>query len=82
MEWGTTGNIGTYLKEHEDFNKKLSALSIRTSKGDKIMASVARMFEVGYFTEEKLIKWEKKAETDTAWVEVKTVFNKLWKNIQ
>ena len=41
-------------------------------------AAVARMWESGFFTEEKLIEWEKKDGGDQTWAAVQTYFGGLY----
>ena len=43
-----------------------------------MVAAVAWMWESGFFTEEKLIEWEKKKEVDQNRVEVQSYFGELY----
>ena len=44
------------------------------------MAVVARMWELEFFTDKNLIKWEKKEVANQTWANVKTYFTELYKS--
>ena len=77
-EWDTTKNIALYWKALDNHTIRLKSQSIATSNSEKVTAAVARMWESGFFTEEALIKWEKKTEAEQTWDEVQTYFGELY----
>ena len=62
--WDTTSDINIYWKYLDNLTKKIEARDIATSGNEKFSVAVAQMWESDYFTEESLIKWEKKATGD------------------
>ena len=54
--------------------------NIATSDVEKVMTSVARMWESVFFTNNFLIKWEKKEAADQTWANVKTYFMELYQS--
>ena len=58
-EWDTEVNIITYFKELGNFKEKLESRGIATSTGEMAIAAVARMYDSHYFSEEKMIRWER-----------------------
>ena len=77
-EWDTTKNIALYWKALDNHTIRLKSRSIATSNSEKVTAAVACMWESGFFTEEALIKWEKKTEAEQTWDEVQTYFGELY----
>ena len=59
-QWG----IITYFKELENFKEKLDARNIVTSTAEMATATVARMYDVNYSMEDKMLFWENKSEAD------------------
>ena len=57
MPWDTTSDINIYWKYLDDLVKRFKARDIATSGNEKVIISVAQMWESNYFTEESLIKW-------------------------
>ena len=45
-----------------------------------MVAAVAHMWESGFFTDEKLIEWEKKMKANQNWEEVQSYFGELYHN--
>ena len=78
--WDVTKNISGYFKHLEDLKDRMTTRDIQVSDDDIVMAAVARMFESGYFTEEKMIEWESKPNADKTWANVKIFFTKLYQD--
>ena len=76
--WDVTKNITSYFKNLDDLTIKLNSRNIATSEEEKIMAAVARMWDSGFFTEEKLIEWEGKDAALKTWANVQSFFGKLY----
>ena len=74
-EWDMTKNIAIYWKHLDDHFDKCQNRGITTSEHEKVVAGVARMWESGFFTKEKMIEWEKLADADQTWTRVQEFFN-------
>ena len=77
-QWDVTKNIELYWKALDQHTIRLASRGITTSEDEKVTAAVARMWESGFFTEEKLIEWEKKDGDDQTWAAVQTYFGGLY----
>ena len=77
-EWDVTKNIAVYWKLLDDHTIHLKNRKIKTSDEEKVTAAVARMWESGFFTEEALIKWEKRDSDDQEWDDVQEYFGELY----
>ena len=75
-----TQNISTYYKYLDDLQDRIDTRVISTTKSEKIMAATARMYQIGYFTQSRLINWENKAEANNTWVNLKTYFTNLYQS--
>ena len=79
-KWGTSKNIITYFKEIESFKEKLDSRGITTSTAEMATSAVARIYDSHYFSEEKMIRWERQPEADQANMSlVKRYFTKLYR---
>ena len=76
--WDTSKPIATYFKYLDEFYIKLTTRGIDTTLVEKATAAVAQMWNSGFFTEEKLIEWEKKAAADQTYANVETFFGELY----
>ena len=77
-QWDVTKSITHFFKSLDNLTIRLESRNIATSAEEKVSAAVARMWESSFFTEEKLIEWEQKAEVDKTWPNVQTYFGKLY----
>ena len=76
--WDTTKPLTTYFKYLDEFHIKLTARAIETTENEKATAAVAQMWESEFFTEEKMVEWEKKTEAAQGWAHVQTYFLGLY----
>ena len=77
-QWDVTKNIVLYWKALDQHTIRLASRGITTSDDEKVTAAVARMWESGFYTEEKLIEWEKKDDEEQTWAAVQTYFGGLY----
>ena len=81
-EWDTKVDTITYFKELEDFKEKLDSRGIATSTGEMATAGVAIMYNIHYFAEDKMIRWERQTGVYQASMDnVKKYFTKLYREL-
>ena len=78
--WYTTTDINIYCKYLDDLTKNIDARDISTSKNEKVSVAVAQIWESKYFTEESMIKLEKKAAGKKISANVKIYFGELYQD--
>ena len=80
MPWDTTSYINIDWKYLDNPTKKLEARDIKKSGNEKVSVAVAQIWEYNYFTEESLIKLEKKAKGGKIWANIKIYFGELYQD--